>query len=145
MLYLMQHGEAFGKAENPDRPLTVAGRHNVLKVARLAHLVKAKEVLHSGKLRAQQTAEIMAEALGVPCLSRDDIGPNDAVPPVAQWLKAQPPLLLVGHLPFLSRLLGYIVDGEESADLVAFRNAGLLCIEESKLCWILWPEMIEAN
>ena len=32
-LYLMQHGEAMSKAENPERPLNEQGRQNVANVA----------------------------------------------------------------------------------------------------------------
>ncbi|MFQ6047560.1 MAG: histidine phosphatase family protein, partial [Gemmatimonadales bacterium] len=62
-LYLMQHGEAKSKEENPDRPLTDGGRAEVEAVARLLsdrQLVPHVAAFHSGKTRARETAEILA-------------------------------------------------------------------------------------
>lgn len=145
MLYLMQHGQAYSKDEIPDRPLTKAGREEVRSIASRASMITAQQVVHSGKLRAKETADIMAQALEVPCQIREGLGPNDPVPPLAHWLHDQPPTLVVGHLPFLSRLLGYLLDGEESSELVEFRQAGLLCLKDGKLRWIMWPEMVPSS
>src|SRR5437899_75323 len=63
--YLVQHGEAKPEQEDPARPLTDRGRREVERVARAARRsgVGVAEILHSGKLRAQQTAELLAAAL----------------------------------------------------------------------------------
>jgi phosphohistidine phosphatase len=60
-LYLMQHGEARAKEEDPDRPLTDAGQATVERVAqRAAGLgLRVDAIYHSGILRARQTAEIV--------------------------------------------------------------------------------------
>lgn len=64
-LYLVQHGEAKRKEEDPSRPLTNKGIKDAEKVAKyISKLeVKAKKIFHSGKLRAKQTAEIYAKHL----------------------------------------------------------------------------------
>ncbi len=61
-VYLVQHGLAKSKEEDPARPLTAAGREEVERVARAAAAagVRPASILHSGKLRAGQTAEIFA-------------------------------------------------------------------------------------
>ena len=66
-LYLVQHGEAKPEAEDPQRPLADAGRQAVEHVARQAARagVRPQVILHSGKLRAQQTGEIMADRKSV--------------------------------------------------------------------------------
>jgi hypothetical protein len=57
-IFLVQHGEAVTKEENPDRPLTESGRQTVEQVADWAARVglPVGQIRHSGKLRAQQTA-----------------------------------------------------------------------------------------
>jgi phosphohistidine phosphatase len=57
-LYLMQHGQATTETEDPERPLTDAGRAAVQRVAKRARAadVRISGCLHSGKLRAEQTA-----------------------------------------------------------------------------------------
>ena len=66
-LYLVQHGEATPKEVDPARPLTERGQVEVRRVAHAAHVagVTVSTIYHSGKLRAQQTAEILAKELHV--------------------------------------------------------------------------------
>lgn len=141
MIYLMQHGEAHPKTKDPDRPLTATGRDNVQRVARkAADLCRAQVVYHSGKLRARQSAELMAAALKVPCQKMEGLGPNDPVGPVNEQLQGQR-ALVVGHLPFLDKLASLIVCDDEDKEPIAFRNAGLVALDEGRVQWILWPEL----
>jgi phosphohistidine phosphatase SixA len=59
-LYLMQHGQAMTEAEDPERPLTEAGRAAVQRVAARARTagVRIGHCVHSGKLPAEQTARL---------------------------------------------------------------------------------------
>jgi phosphohistidine phosphatase len=62
-LYLVQHGKAKTKEESPDRPLTDEGKAASEKTACFAAeqaRVSVNAVLHSGKTRTRDTAEIMA-------------------------------------------------------------------------------------
>ncbi|MDF2956449.1 MAG: Phosphohistidine phosphatase SixA [Candidatus Alkanophagales archaeon MCA70_species_1] len=66
-VYSAQHGEARSGAEDPARPLTDKGKEDAKKVANyVSKFVRVERILHSGKLRAVQTAEIMADALKPP-------------------------------------------------------------------------------
>lgn len=134
-LYLMQHGVAVPEAEDPERPLTKEGRAAVERVARRAAAagVRADLCMHSGKLRAEQTAEILAEALEIPIVdARAGMSPGDPAGPLAEWLirEAGEPgegsIAFVGHLPFLDRLTSLLVAGDEAAGVLAFRNAALV-------------------
>jgi len=128
-LYLMQHGQATTETEDPERPLTDAGRAAVQRVAKRARAadVRISGCLHSGKLRAEQTAQLLVREIGgEPSIeARPGLAPND---PVAQWFRAETehqPLALVGHLPFLGRLASLLVVGDERAQVVGFRMGGL--------------------
>ncbi|MBW1942827.1 MAG: histidine phosphatase family protein, partial [Deltaproteobacteria bacterium] len=65
-VYLMQHGKPVSKEENPDRPLSEDGRRGVEKMVFLLQNCSSLpgDILHSGKTRARQTAEIIATKLG---------------------------------------------------------------------------------
>ena len=135
-LYLMQHGEATTDAENPERPLTDAGRVAVQRVAARARAadVRVSGCVHSGKLRAEQTAQLLMHEIGaeVDVEARPGLSPNDAVTPTAEWLRAlteDQALALVGHLPFLDRLASLLVAGDEEAQVVRFRMGGLVKLE----------------
>ena len=133
-IYLMQHGEAAAEADDPARPLTDAGRAAVTRVAFRAQMagVSIDRFLHSGKLRAEQTAQILASALGTASIeARDGLAPNDPVAPIADWLHDftdASSLALVGHLPFLDRLASLLVANDEDAYVVAFQNAALVAL-----------------
>ena len=65
-LYLVQHAKAQLKGENPERPLSEAGREEITKTASFAALcgsIRPQRIVHSGKLRAEQTAEVLAASL----------------------------------------------------------------------------------
>jgi len=153
-LYLIQHGEAKSKEQDPERPLTEKGLRDVRKVAEFIKPLglRVRSVLHSGKARAAQTAEVLASAVDADegIFQHDGLGPNDPVQPVAKDIQqATEDLMIVGHLPFLGKLAARLLTGSESAELVAFRNGGIVCLEHAqdgtwKLVWMIVPELILA-
>jgi phosphohistidine phosphatase len=151
-VYLIQHGEAKSKEEDPERPLTDKGRADVRKMAgflRPLHL-RVRAVWHSGKARAAQTAEELASAVaseeGV--VRRDGLSPLDDVGGVCDEVRrSEGDLMIVGHLPFLSRLAAALLTGRESPEPVAFRNSGVVCLQRAaagafQLAWIITPDML---
>lgn len=60
-LYLVQHGEALSKEQDTKRSLSEQGRREVERMANFLATagVRVARICHSGKLRAQQTAEIL--------------------------------------------------------------------------------------
>jgi phosphohistidine phosphatase len=112
--YLVRHGEAVSAHIDPQRPPSAHGRAEVAELARLAlsREVQVAELRHSGILRAQQTAEILAGYLKPPGGVRPTAGllPEDDPEIVKVEIEAaEQPILLVGHLPFMSRLAALLV------------------------------------
>lgn len=151
-LYLVQHATAVPKEMNSDRPLTEQGRQDTEKVAAfIKPLNIAVEYLwHSQKTRAAQTAEILSEVIEVKTAhaGRDDLAPNDGVTPLSDELAhLQHNIMIVGHLPFLSKLTSLLLTGSESANAVAFKNSGVVCLncsEQSQwqVHWVITPELL---
>lgn len=143
-LYLVRHGDAVSAAENPQRPLSSEGRRRVEQTARLAleRKVQVSAIYHSGILRAQETAEILAEhvkpTLGTAQLS--GLLPEDDPAAVrAEIDLATDPILLVGHLPFMSRLAGLLVSNDPDTAVVEFFPATMVCFDKSAARWkISW-------
>ena len=83
MLFLVQHGEAISKELDPDRPLSPAGNEAVTRMAAfMKHSgIGLDRVLHSGKTRARQTAEIFAKSIceSGATESIEGIKPNDSI------------------------------------------------------------------
>ena len=152
-LYLIQHGEAKPEVEDPERSLTAHGEEEVKKVAlRTGNLnVVPSRIFHSGKLRAKQTAELMAKGLRISpgrVEAAPGLNPNDDVRPWAKRIgNEKEDMMIVGHLPFLGKLASFLLCGDEKLGLVLFRYAAIVCLEQKEdkgwaVRWILTPEMV---
>lgn len=140
-LYLVQHGQATTEDEDPDRPLTDHGVDDVTRVARhaVAQLgVRAPRVLHSGKTRARQTAELWADELDAAVEPTDALAPNDDPATWVGRLETEPDdLVLVGHLPHLARLAGLLLTGVSDHPVVGFRPGGLVGLDRTDTGWVV--------
>ena len=145
--YLVRHGEAKAEHEDPQRPLSERGRRDVENVARAAAArgVQVSAILHSDKLRAKQTAEILARSLspGLGIRQIRGLSPeNDPVIAKAELEGADEPLMLVGHLPHLGRLASLLISGDPERVAVDFPPAAMICIARMKkweMKWTLTP------
>ena len=141
LLYLVQHGEAKSKDDNPDRPLTDEGRREVEAVMLLMMrfgAISASRVLHSGKLRAAETAEIIATKIDAESEEVDGLSPNDDPDVWVERLQGTDrDTLLVGHMPHLSRLASRLLCGDPDAALVEFANGGVVCLHGEEGHWAL--------
>lgn len=151
-LYLVQHGAALVKEVDPQRPLSEQGREDVQALAGFLKNagVRVERLWHSGKLRAEQTAQLLAKAV----LRRGEIekvggiGPEDDVAGFASdadvW---EQDTLVVGHLPFLSSLAARLVNGDVKREIVGFQPGSLVCLERREIdhwivLWMLRPEVL---
>jgi phosphohistidine phosphatase len=153
-LYLVQHGEAKPEAEDPERPLTDQGVETVRRMASWAAQVglKLAQIRHSGKRRAEQTAALLAERLspakGV--IAVEGLKPNDDVLPVMELLQGEhDPVMLVGHLPFLSRLASLLMVGNTESGIIRFQQAGIVCLSQVDgkwaVRWVMPPELLSSS
>lgn len=131
--YLVQHGEARPEPGDAQRSLTERGRSEVEKVARYATSLKlpVSQILHSGKLRARQTAEILARQLTPPQGVRvqEGLAPTDDPRVAEEFIRqAAEPIMMVGHLPHLSRLTSLLILGSPAKEVIRFRNGGMVCL-----------------
>jgi phosphohistidine phosphatase len=150
--YLVQHGAALTREVDPERPLSESGRQDVRAMADFLKDagIRVERVWHSGKLRAEQTAHLLAKAV----LPRGKIeqvggiGPNDDVAGLVSdadvW---EQDILLTGHLPFLGRLVARLVTGNPAHEVVEFLPASVVCLERCDidrwiLLWMIRPDLL---
>jgi phosphohistidine phosphatase len=150
-LFLVQHGEARPGNEDSERFLTEHGAETVSRVADWAAGVgiKVDQIRHSGKLRAEQTATILANRLNPlrGMIAVQGLTPLDSEDSVAASLQGeQESIMLVGHLPHLSRLVGMLVTGNPDNVVVRFRNAGIVCLSQQEekwaIDWVMQPYLL---
>ncbi|MCP5049835.1 MAG: phosphohistidine phosphatase SixA [bacterium] len=156
-LYLIQHGEAKSKAEDPERSLTPQGEANARRAGDFFSRWSARHeptdmvVLHSGKKRAVQTARIVLEAVegNIPIETHNALAPNDDVTIIQKEIEktGKEAIVLVGHLPHLSRLASKLLTGNHENETVQFKNAGIVCLayreEIWTLEWMVTPDIME--
>jgi len=150
-LYLVQHGQCHPKNVDPEKGLTEEGRAAATRIAGVAkgYGVPVTCILHSGKNRARQTAEIFETALAPSdgLHAKSGLNPLDDVTALAGLIDSKKDLMLVGHLPFMARLCSWLVTGDPEAPLFQFQNAGIVCLKqhpETKgwiMAWTLMPNI----
>ena len=150
-LYLVQHGKSLSKEEDPERGLSREGVSEVEQVAANAvrQNFQVSHIVQSGKKRALQTAEIFAEAFkpaqGVS--ETDGLAPLDDVSLFAAAVNPADNLMAVGHLPFMERLVSYLVTGAMDKPVIKFQNGGIVCLDVNPAsdCWVIKWTMFPAN
>jgi len=158
-LYLVQHGTALPKDENPERPLSESGRASVQKVASFLarSQLSISGIVHSGKVRAMQTALLLSETMGHGRIVEEclyPINPNDPIGLLYDAIEGGPSeqmssdRMVVGHLPYLSKLLSRLVCGDEDESIVHFKPGTVVALERGEngdgwsIMWVLRPSLL---
>ena len=150
-LYVVQHGKSLSKAQDPEKGLSAEGKMETERIADVArgYQVRVSRILHSGKKRARETAEILSLRLSPAggCESVAGMNPMDDVRTFSDGLELEQHIMLVGHLPFLERLIGQMVCGNPDQIVFKLQNSGILCLDrvpEVKnpvIRWALMPSI----
>ena len=153
-IYLVQHGAAVPKDENAERPLSGQGREDVKRVASfLARSgVSARRVIHSGKRRAKETALLLSDVIGPGNMveeAGDGLAPDDPTDlfftAIEEWTEDT---IIIGHLPFMSKLASRLLTGDEDETLVHFNPGSVACLERGEngggwtVLWFVRPELL---
>lgn len=151
-IYLVQHGRPVSKEEDPDRPLSDPGSKDVVKIAQFLEKcdILVDEIIHSGKTRARQTAEIISSRIksGYEPRQMEGLSPLDDPGYIADEIIARgKDVMLVGHLPHLAKLTSHLLTGNESTNIARFRQGGVVCLsrmegEEWAIDWMIVPDII---
>lgn len=152
-LYLVQHGEACAKEVDPDRPLTDQGAKDIDRLAAFLKraAIQVDRVIHSGKLRAYQTAQRLGKAIapGVELETSGLINPNDN-PKAFDWQSESwnKETLVVGHLPFMAKLVSHLLVENENQLITAFHPGSIVCLEHNnnahwQINWMIRPELLK--
>jgi len=152
-VYLVQHAQAKTEQEDPERPLSEKGWSDIKKVADFIAQkgdITVKDIFHSGKTRAKQTAEVLAEQLS----SSIEIGETDGLKPLDEpsiWAERlanrTEDIILVGHLPHLSKLAALLLCQDADKEVVEFQMGSIVCLGTEKsgswsIRWMVTPNIL---
>jgi phosphohistidine phosphatase len=156
-LFILRHGKAGQYPDDSTRKLTKAGRSEIRKVARW---MKKKNLRFDGIATsplalAYQTAEIVAKFLDLKDHLEvwDELGPGGDLDTLCYHTSQagnDAVMILVGHEPGISDLIGRIITGGETASLVItkgglakIRNFSFNDKPSGELQWLLTPGQIQ--
>jgi phosphohistidine phosphatase len=159
-IYILRHGIAVVRDDldykrDAERPLTPKGKRQLRQVAAAMKKMGLRFdlILSSPYLRAKQTAEIVARSLELQkkLAFSAELTPGGNPQALIQQLNTAHPksnaVLLVGHEPYLSRLIGLLTAGETNP-AIDLKKGGLGKLEIEKLsharcatlAWLLTPK-----
>ena len=161
-LCLLRHGLAVdrskpGYKKDSDRPLTPKGKQRMWRVAEALEEMELEfdAIVSSPFLRATQTAEIVAEALDLrkKLSITEHLTPNGNPKLLLEYINQIKPaakdVLIVGHEPYLSQLIGLLVAGNTNALIDLKKGAlckleieNLRCGRCATLAWLLSPKQM---
>jgi phosphohistidine phosphatase len=140
VIYLVHHGDAVGPEVDASRPLSDRGRAAVLLLADEAARrgVKPERIWHSGKLRARQTAEAFLRLCNPFATFTAERGLQPDDPPA--WMRARLAgetghVMIVGHMPFLPRLLRLLYAEDPDTSSRTFPLHGMVAMEPDAENW----------
>jgi phosphohistidine phosphatase len=140
-LYILQHGEAVAKEIDPERPLSEHGKRDIRILAR--HMqnmdVQLGNVFHSGKLRAEQSARLIAATLSpeIQPVQTEGLNPNDDPAVIIGDIEQMNEnILIASHMPFVSRLCSTLLTGTTEAEFASVPGT-LFCLEKAEDKWRL--------
>jgi phosphohistidine phosphatase len=149
-LYILQHGEAEPKEVNPERPLSGQGVRDIRALA--IHMqnmgVQLESIFHSGKLRAEQSARLIAEVLSpdIKPVQATSLNPNDDPTIVSNAIELMGGNILVAsHMPFVSHLCSHLLSGSDNVEFASLPGT-LFCLEKTddkwRMAWMLRPDCL---
>jgi phosphohistidine phosphatase len=158
ILYIVRHGIAMDRTDpkspsEAERPLTAKGvqKTRAAALGLRALPVKPDVLLTSPYVRAAQTAEIVAEALGLP---PEKIRVSDTLKPAAHpaetakeivQLKAKE-VMCFGHAPQVDQMIAHLAGSQ--SPFTELKKAGVACFEQGTsrgkwmLRWILTAKIL---
>ena len=149
-LYILQHGEAVPKEIDPERPLSERGNRDIRILA--LHMqnmdVQLGHVFHSGKLRAEQSARLIAETLSpeIQPIKTEGLNPNDDPTVIIGDIEQMNEnILIASHMPFVSRICSTLLTGTTEAEFASVPGT-LFCLEKAedkwRLAYMLRPDFL---
>lgn len=159
-LYVMRHGIAVaapgpGIRSDQERPLSPKGLKRMRRAANgiLALKLSFDRILTSPLLRAQQTAQVIAEVFHAEDRIAEipELAPEGSVQKLLSSLAAYRGakcLLLVGHQPLLGHTALFLLSGGNGVEM-DLKKGGICCIEvddlppkKAVLRWLLTPKQL---
>ncbi len=140
-IFLVQHGVSLPKDKDPQKGLSQNGKEETQKIADVAKFYKipVTKIIHSGKKRAEQTADIFKKALGIDTSIEltSGINPMDDATAFGNMIDPKSNVMVVGHLPFMEKLVSHLTTTDLTLFVYKFQNSGIVCLDFDDKGWFI--------
>jgi phosphohistidine phosphatase len=156
-IYLMQHGPALPKEQDPDEGLSPEGEASIHAAGKALKKmgIGFDLIVSSPKKRSRQTAAIVAEEVGFPPeqiveteMLKPMVPPEETIKALSQYAGNER-ILIAGHLPSVAEVASFLLTEGPKAT-VEFERGGCCRIDAEKLPthagrlkWYLTPEQLK--
>jgi len=155
-IYLMQHGSALPKEQDPDEGLSPAGEARIHASGKALKKmgISLDVIFSSSKKRSKQTASIVAKEVGFPPEKIMETEKVKAMTPPEETIKAlaeyagNQRILIAGHLPSVAEIASFLLT-EGSKATIEFERGGCCRIDvedlpthSGHLRWYLTPDQL---
>ena len=139
-LYLIQHARSKPVTEDPERGISSIGKKETMEICKYIKKsdIKIDEIWVSSKKRSQETADLitMNTSLENIIYEKDFLNPDDPVETAAKFINhRKKTIMIVGHLPFLSKLSSFLLTGSVNYQLIKYRNSGIVTLLYENDMW----------
>lgn len=152
-LYIVRHGDAVTTEQNSKRPLSEEGKAEVKIMANFMreNNIEVSQIYHSGKARAKETAMMLAQPMSNhPKVEELEwIQPDDPIKPIASYsTNWHQDTMLVGHLPFVGKLVSELLFERDDCPCINFPTAGIICLDrialyQYSIAWFIHPSLLK--
>jgi len=151
-LYCIRHGQAESSVLDNKRQLTDMGQKEIHAMGKFlaAQKISITDLLHSPKLRAQETAEILMsyvhpKTMKATAVLSHEACANTLADHVREWKQ---PTLLVTHMPLIASIVNRLLFKETlSWPVVEFQPGTITCLHRRRdqwtIQWVVSPNEID--
>ena len=151
-LFLMRHGDYVSETVDPKHPLSDKGRNDVSKIGAFfkKNDIEFDAIIHSTKIRAKQTALIIKGIINpeAEISEKEYLCPHDSVDNIySDILNFKGNLMIVGHLPFLPKLVSRLLSSGEKKVMLSMQTGSAVGLFKEQDKWsmdfYISPESVE--
>lgn len=141
-LYLVRHGDSLAAEVDPNKPLSEKGKSETEHVAALLsqHNLEIGTILCSTKLRAKETAMILARKLAPNVIPEERAGlaPSDPIDAILEEITHMSEnIMIVSHLPFLAQLISKLLFNHAQDPHINICGSCVICLSSENSLWNL--------
>ncbi|MFC1566639.1 phosphohistidine phosphatase SixA [bacterium] len=141
-LLIVRHADSISSPTIDEKILSEKGIQETVKIAKHLQKIayKSDNIWHSTKLRAKQTASIIAEHIDSTdkLVQKPNLAPlDDPRDIITEIENIDENVIVVSHLPFIQKMLSYLFINTDLLSIFDFKSSSVICLEKHESEWVI--------